>query len=140
MSQSEQEDAIQAILAVDSRYPEDAYTFVREGLEYTVHEQHKVPRNETRHVSGQELAQGIRDYAIKEFGPISLRVLHSWGIRETADFGELVYNMIEARILGKTEEDRKEDFAEVYAFDSAFRDPFLPKASRSVDESSWDEV
>ena len=101
---------------------------MREGLDYTVHELQEVPREQSRHVKGWELAKGIRDYAIREFGPISLRVLRHWGIRSCEDVGEIVYNMIDAQLLGKTEDDEKTDFHGVYDFEEAFRLPFLPSA------------
>ena len=41
-------------------------------------------------------------------------------MRETADFGEIVFNMIEVGQMRKTSRDRREDIHEVYAFDEAF--------------------
>jgi uncharacterized repeat protein (TIGR04138 family) len=112
----------------DGRYDEEAYYFVREGLDYTVHEKNEVPKHKSHHVRGWELAEGIRDYAIREYGPVSLRVLNHWGIRSCEDIGEIVYNMIDAQILGKTEEDEKNDFHGVFDFEIAFREPFLPSS------------
>ena len=116
----------------DPRYAEEAYVFVREGLDYTVHERNQVPQDESHHVRGWELSEGIREYALREFGPVSLRVLRHWGIRTCEDIGEIVYNMIDAELLGKTEEDSRQDFHGVYDFQQAFRDPFLPEADRTT--------
>jgi uncharacterized repeat protein (TIGR04138 family) len=78
-------------------------------------------------VTGGELLDGIRKFALKEYGPLTLTVLNHWGIRRCEDFGELVFIMVEKGLLGKTDEDRKEDFSGGYDFESAFRKPFLPE-------------
>jgi uncharacterized repeat protein (TIGR04138 family) len=79
-----------------------------------------------RHVSGQELLAGIREFALAEFGPMAKTVLNSWGITRTEDFGEIVFNMVEIGLLGRTDKDSREDFANGYDFEEAFRKPFLP--------------
>jgi uncharacterized repeat protein (TIGR04138 family) len=131
MNEQEQRQIIRQLVDRDPRYHEDAYAFVREGLDYTVHDKNEVPKHQSHHVRGWELAEGIRDYAIREYGPVSLRVLRHWGITSCEDIGEIVYNMIDAQILGKTEEDEKADFHGVYDFDAAFREPFLPAAGKN---------
>jgi uncharacterized repeat protein (TIGR04138 family) len=128
MNDQEQRQVIRELTVKDTRYMEDAYYFVREGLDFTVHEKKEVPKDQSHHVRGWELAEGIREYAIREYGPVSLRLLNHWGIQSCEDLGEIVYNMIEAKILGKTEEDAKEDFHGVFDFEVAFRHPFLPAA------------
>lgn len=128
MTEQEQREMIRMIVESDGRYHEDAYHFVREGLDYTVKQKEGEPDAPGHHVRGWELAEGIRDYAIREYGPVSLRLLHHWGIRGCEDFGEIVYNMIDAQILGKTEEDEKRDFHGVFEFEAAFLDPFRPAA------------
>jgi uncharacterized repeat protein (TIGR04138 family) len=128
MNEQEQRQLIQHLVQQDSRYNEEAYYFVREGLDYTVQDKHEEPKAESRHVRGWELVEGIREYAIREFGPVSLRVLRHWGIKSCEDIGEIVYNMIDAQILGKTPEDKKTDFHGVFDFEEAFRIPFLPSA------------
>ena len=72
------------------------------------------------HVSGQELLEGIRDYALELFGPMARTVLEYWGIKNTRDFGEIVFNMIDAGLLGKAEQDSREDFENVYDFKAVF--------------------
>lgn len=128
MNEQEQRQLIREIATADGRYHEDSYYFVREGLDYTVHEKNEVPKHQSHHVRGWELADGIREYAIQQYGPVTLRVLKHWGIRSCEDIGEIVYGMIEAQILGKTEEDQKKDFHGVFDFETAFRKPFLPAA------------
>jgi len=121
------EDVVTRIYDVDSRYEPDAYFFLREALEHTATELRRDEASRSRHVTGQELSLGIRSYALAEFGPLALLVLNQWGIRKTDDFGEIVYNLIEAGLLGKTATDRKDDFRDVYDFDEAFRKPFEPR-------------
>lgn len=134
MNEQQQRHVIRQIVKHDPRYTEDAYVFVREGLDYTVHERNDIPKEESHHVKGWELSEGIREYALREYGPVSLRVLNHFGISTCEDIGEIVYNMIDAKLLGKTEEDTKQDFNGVYDFDQAFRDPFLPEADRTAAE------
>ena len=112
----------------DPRYDVEAYLFVREALDYTVKELKKPESGEDRHVSGQELSEGIRRYALSQFGPMALTVLNSWGVKRTDDFGEIVFNLIEVGELGMREEDRREDFSSVYDFDIAFKVPFLTES------------
>ena len=121
-------DAIQDILDHDPRYHEEAYTFVREGLDYTLKHLPEQEKEGVHHVSGLELLNGIRAYALDQFGPVTLTVFAKWGVRCCADFGEIVFNMVEAQILGKTEEDRREDFHGVFEFHEAFAAPYLPSS------------
>jgi uncharacterized repeat protein (TIGR04138 family) len=104
-------EAVERLTQRDTRYAAEAYLFIRDGLEFTVKHLKKGARGLTRHVTGQELCEGLCDYALEEYGPMALFTLKSWGITRTEDFGELVFNLIEAGKLGKTEEDKKEDFA-----------------------------
>lgn len=119
------EDELEKILARDPRYERDAYLFVREALDHT---QKLLGRaaTEIRHVSGQQLLEGIRDYALQQFGPMAITVFDEWGIRRTEDFGEIVFNMVEQGLLSKTKTDSRADFAGGYDFDTAFRQPFRP--------------
>ncbi len=117
-------EALAELLCRDARYAEDAYFFMREALDFTIKQLDKPVEGPGRHVSGQELLEGIRQFALKEYGPMALRVLHTWGIRRTEDFGEMVFNMVGSGILGKTDEDRKEDFAGGYDFETAFIKPY----------------
>ena len=120
------EELLDGILARDPRYTAEAYAFVRGGLDFTVRRLKKAS-----HVSGQELLEGIREFAIEEFGPMTKTVLNGWGISCTEDIGEIVFNMVETGLLGKTEEDSRADFANGYDFDEAFRKPFRPNPARA---------
>jgi uncharacterized repeat protein (TIGR04138 family) len=72
------------------------------------------------------LLHGLRVYALDQFGPLTKTVLNAWGIHRCADFGEIVFNLIEYNMFSKTDQDRREDFEEVFEFEDAFVKPFLP--------------
>ncbi len=106
---------IESILEKDPRYKFEAYTFILAALHDTVSKLKK-----PRHISGKELAVGIRKYALDQFGPMAKTVLHHWGIRATLDFGKIVFSLIDVQLLSKQPEDKLEDFDKVYEFDEAF--------------------
>jgi uncharacterized repeat protein (TIGR04138 family) len=113
----------------DARYDRKAYDFVRHGLDHTVKEIRKkdgVKAGKSRHVSGPELLDGLRIYALEQYGPLTKTVLNSWGVQRCQDFGEIVFNLIEYNAFSKTDSDRREDFANLYDFDEVFVKPFLP--------------
>jgi len=122
-------ESVKQIVLDDPRYDMEAYAFVRESLDFTMKRLSKPNKGEERHISGKELAEGIRDYALQEFGPIALKVLNSWGVERTEDFGEIVFNLVESGELGKRDEDSREDFNNLYDFEEVFKKPFLPKDS-----------
>ena len=111
------DDVLRDLVARDSRYRPDAYRFVFEALDYTL----KSIGRTGGHVSGRELLEGIRDFALDQFGGLAGLVFDQWGIRCTGDFGEIVFNLVEAGLMGKTENDTREDFRDVYAFRDVFR-------------------
>lgn len=98
-----------------SRYQPEAYQFVMSALNFTVKKLKK-----PRHVSGRELLESIRQYALDQFGPMARTVLEHWGVSSTEDFGEIVFDLVGAGLLGKTAEDSKEDFKNGYDFKVAF--------------------
>jgi uncharacterized repeat protein (TIGR04138 family) len=126
------EEALVKIRAKDPRYDRDAYPFVREALDHTQKTIGTDARRRVRHVAGQELLVGIREYALEQFGPMAKTVLEEWGVRRCEDFGEIVFNMIEVGWLAKTSKDSRADFANGYDFDEAFRKPFLPKSKQTI--------
>jgi uncharacterized repeat protein (TIGR04138 family) len=119
-------EALGSILASDPRYQRDAYVFLRDALDFTTKQQKKIKGATVRHVAGPELLDGVRQYALKEFGPMALTVFESWGIRCCEDIGNMVFNLIAAGIFGKTEEDSIEDFKNVFEFEDVFVKPFRP--------------
>ncbi len=120
------ETTLALILAKDPRYQSEAYLFVKDALDYTQKLVIKPSRDEIRHVSGQELLEGVRAFALTQFGPMAPTVFEEWGIRRCEDFGEIVFNMVEIGALGKTEKDSRADFQNGYDFDEVFRKPFRP--------------
>lgn len=122
------EEVLEQILAKDKRYHRDSYLFVREALDHTQKAVGKLTKGgHIRHVSGQELLAGIREYALQQFGPMVITVFEEWGIRSCADFGEMVFVMVEHSLLAKTDRDTRADFENGYGFHEAFREPFLPQ-------------
>jgi len=119
-------EALDSIVAIDPRYNSDAYVFLRDALDYTTKQQKKTKGASVRHVAGPELLEGVRQYALKEFGPMVITVLSYWGIRTCEDIGNMVFNLITAGIFGKTEEDSIDDFKNVFDFQDAFVRPFEP--------------
>ncbi len=106
---------IYKITGRDGRYKADAYEFVMEALRFT-----QTSLGRKGHVSGRELLGGIKNYGLKQYGPMLKTVLEYWGVRDTADFGNIVFNMIDEGMFGKENDDSPEDFKDVYDFDSAF--------------------
>ena len=120
-------EALDSIVRSDPRYQRDAYVFLRDALDFTTKRQKKAKGTSVRHVTGPELLEGLRQYALKEFGPMVMTVFDSWGIHSSADIGNMVFNLIGAGIFGKTEEDSIEDFRNVYNFEEVFVKPFAPE-------------
>ncbi len=122
------DEALDLLLAKDSRYARDAYHFLRESLDFTQKLISKENKGKVRHVTGQELLEGIRQHALQQFGPMTVTVFEEWGIRTGQDFGEMVFNMVENSLLAKTEKDSREDFQVSYDFTEAFLKPFWPES------------
>ena len=118
----------------------DAYEFLKVALRFTVHhtprltssgpQQQSEPEpepepepgmpDESQHVTGQELLEGIRLYALDQFGLMTMRVFDHWGIGNTEDWGRMVFVLIDRGEMHKTDHDQLSDFAEVYSFERAF--------------------
>ena len=123
------DEKVEQIVARDARYGRDAYKFIREVLaqaQKKLAPNKKIQVQQPQHVSGQELLETMRQYTLKEFGPMGRHVLAEWGILRCEDVGEVVFNMVEAEILSKRRQDVQEDFAGGFDFEEAFVKPFLP--------------
>jgi len=127
------EEALERILQRDARYHRHAYLFLREALDHTHKMLGKAEKDVIHHVTPQELLDGIREYALQQFGPMAITVLEEWGVRSCEDWGEIVFSMIENSLLAKTEQDKREDFKGRYDFFEAFRQPFAPSAARCAE-------
>jgi uncharacterized repeat protein (TIGR04138 family) len=119
------------IVRRDPRYAYEAYEFVFAALAHTQKILGRLPREEApteaesqHHVSGPELLQGVRDLALREFGFMARTVFRRWGINHTDDFGEIVFNLVDATLMSKTSEDTRRDFHAVYDLDRALEDGF----------------
>jgi uncharacterized repeat protein (TIGR04138 family) len=124
------EEALEIINARDPRYDKEAYLFVREALDFTQRTTGRDTRGHARHVTGQELVEGIRGYALEQFGPMTITVLEQWGIRNCLDFGEIVFNMVDLGLLAKTDKDSRSDFEGGTISLRPFKSRFSREASR----------
>src|SRR6266516_2647199 len=108
----------------DPRYAYEAYEFIFAALAHTQKMLGRTPpldmaSEKDYHVTGRQLLEGVRDLALREFGLMARTVFRMWGIDRTADFGEIVFNLIEANLMSKTDEDNRADFVGVYDLDQA---------------------
>lgn len=145
--------AMYNLLQSDPRYKFEAYQFVREALAFAhehlqvtdpaarVHQQRpsadddqspSLPVLSGQHITGQQLCEACRLYGLQQYGYLTAMVLGSWGVRSTSDFGEIVYNLIRIEQMRKSETDRREDFDDVYSFETAFQPRFDSMASEST--------
>ncbi len=109
------ETAILDLAQKHGRYRANAYQFTLDAVHHTVGRLEQI-----RHVSGAELLDGIRELALARFGPMAKTVFEQWGVGRTEDFGEIVFQLVETGLLGKTEADQPSDFARGYDFDEIF--------------------
>lgn len=118
---------IRTIRKDDPRYERGAYFFLRQALDYSLKEMHrKGELDKSNHLSGQQLLEGIRLYALEQYGPMVTSVFNYWGITRCRDFGNIVFNLVSCRVLGKTDKDSPDDFNEGYDFKAAFESPYKP--------------
>jgi uncharacterized repeat protein (TIGR04138 family) len=130
------DEALDQILAKDNRFHRDGYIFMREALDFTQKNVGRENQGKVRHVTGQELLNGLRQYSLQQFGPMSITVFEEWGILTCKDFGEIVFNMVEIGLLAKTEKDTRDDFQSGYDFTDAFRKPFWPEQRLKAEAES----
>ncbi|MFK7883755.1 MAG: Minf_1886 family protein [Phycisphaerales bacterium] len=135
----EQDIDIKTIFERAGGYSPLCLGFIRDGLAHTVEMVHGRPEvelmeleDESRHVSGQQLCIGLRDFALQQYGLMAKPVLNKWGIHGTRDFGCIIFAMVQADLMRKTDDDTLDDFDGVYQFDEAFAEPELV-ASSSAD-------
>lgn len=141
-------DPLLRLLRTDKRYRLEAYQFVSEALQFahqilglgTEHESEPhasdspetlAERERARHLTGQELCEAIRVYALDQYGYMAKCVFNSWGVYSTGDFGEIVFNLIDIGLMRKTKEDRREDFDDAFDFDAELQQSFQIKLPRS---------
>lgn len=123
-------EVIRTIRQDDPRYARGAYYFLRQALDYSLKELHKRgDLDRSNHLTGQQLLEGIRLFALEQYGPMARTVLEHWGVKNCDDFGNIVFNLVECRVLGKTENDSPEDFSDGYKFEEAFDGAFRPQTA-----------
>lgn len=120
------ESKLEEVVRGDRRFALDAYSFVFEALDYVL--THPACRRApgARHVAVAELLEGMRRLGLERFGPLARCVFESWGVYSTADFGEVVFNLIAKDLLHQGEHDRREDFAAGFDFGEAFEQGYRP--------------
>ncbi len=123
--ENEFREKVDKIIKKDPRYKPQSYAFVMGALDYTLGKLEK-----PRHITGRELLEGIKELAKEEFGPTAKLVFEHWGIKTTEDFGNIVFNLVEAGIMSKTEEDSIEDFKEVFDFTEEFEGKYQMKVDK----------
>jgi uncharacterized repeat protein (TIGR04138 family) len=119
-------EKLEHIVQQDPRFDREAYHFLRDALDFTIKARKKA-RETDPHVTGQQLLEGVRQYALRQYGPMVPTVLHYWGVRRCEDFGDMVFNFIKAGVFGKSETDSVDDFKGGYSFHEAFIAPYLPE-------------
>jgi uncharacterized repeat protein (TIGR04138 family) len=141
MSARDFSEVVDQIRRESPRFDKGAYFFVKQALDHTLKSIKKESDGRTsRHVSGQELLGGIREFALQQFGPMTYTVLERWGVRQCEDFGEIVFHLVEYGVLGKTDQDRREDFTGGYDFREAFVRPYEPARPRSLPRPRIEEA
>lgn len=124
------EDKIQTVRHRDRRYSRHAYYFVLDALDYTMtHLGRDALTGEDRHVGGRELLAGIREYAADQYGPMADVVFERWGICAPGDFGEIVFNLVDAELLSRRASDSRLDFSDGIDF----RDEFAQRHRESLE-------
>lgn len=127
--------AVQSVLQKDSRFGLQAYAFLCEALNYTVKSLERTDQP-SKHVTGQELLVGFREYTLKEFGPLSWLVMQEWGIKKSEHVGAMVYNLIEIGYFGKNESDSIDDFSDGISLKVSLTKPFARKKKRTPRKKS----
>lgn len=118
---------IQKIVEKDCRFSVESYQFIFEALDFTAYKlgkKYNSSLEEERHVTGQELSEGIKQFALAKFGFMARIVFEQWGITKSEDFGEIVFNLVESGLMGKTKTDSIDDFKNLFDFHEEFDKKF----------------
>jgi len=118
---------ISTIYAQDSRYYPEAYEFVMEALSFS-----QLKFKKSRHIRGEELLAGIKALLLKKFGPLTMMVLKHWGIKTTDDFGNIVFNLVENKVLAKDTHDHYDSFKNAYDFDEVFNKGYRKQLAKRL--------
>lgn len=118
---------VEGIYENDQRYKEASYVFTMEALSFT-QKKYKC----SNHVSSDQMLDGIKELLLDKFGPMTMTVLEYWGIKRTEDFGNIIFNLVDNKVLSKTEEDDIGKFRDGYDFEEVFRRDYRKKLNRRV--------
>ena len=118
---------ISNITTQDSRYSPEAYEFVMEALGFS-----QAKFKKSKHISGEELLAGIRSLLLKKYGPMTMTVLKHWGINTTDDFGNIVFNLVEYKVLAKDAQDHYDSFKNAYDFDEVFNKDYRKQLAKRL--------
>jgi len=129
MAHLSMDQAIAKLREQNSQYTPAAYHFIRRALDHSLRKLKRGDTHLTAHVSGTELLEGFRELALAEFGPLAKTVLEDWGMTRCLDVGEIVFQLVTMGVLGKNENDKIDDFKELWSFADAFEVPFQPQAA-----------
>jgi uncharacterized repeat protein (TIGR04138 family) len=121
------EQSVVSILKRDKRFDPHAYFFLKDALDFTLKRIAESNGGQARHVSGPELLQGYRDFALEQFGPMASTLMMEWSVRKCQDVGDMVFQLIEEQVFGKQDSDKHEDFSEIFDFEASLVAPFLPQ-------------
>lgn len=129
--------AIAELLDEDTRYKIEAYQFVRESLSYAndqlqASSDTSLGNRHNRHLTGQQLCEACRRYALHQYGFLAKLLLNQWGVYSTSDLGDIVYNLIRIEQMRKSPSDRREDFDNVFEFETAFEPVFEPVSTGAI--------
>jgi uncharacterized repeat protein (TIGR04138 family) len=124
-------------LALSGGYSPEAFRFLFESLEHTLVISGKVKaEGPERHITGQELLDGMRQHARRIFGPLAVQIWKSWGIHCSLDWGRIVFLLVEAGLLNSQKTDRLEDFDEEFDYEKYFVEDYRPEVGGALGESS----
>jgi uncharacterized repeat protein (TIGR04138 family) len=135
MAHLSMDQAIAKLREQNPRYAPAGYHFIRRSLDHSLRKLKRGEADGPAHVSGKELLEGFRDLALEEYGPLTKTVLEDWGIVKCSDVGEIVFQLVSLGVLGKSENDKLDDFAELWSFAEAFDMPFRPQKTEPVKKS-----
>lgn len=114
-----QRRALRAAHRMDPRYAIEAYRFVCHAVDVISRR-----LEGRRDIGGRELLDGICDLALEHFGLLARTVFAQWGVTRTDHFGDIVFTLVDVGLLGRSAQDSKADFHDVYSFRQALDERF----------------
>ncbi len=124
-------ETVEEIVREDPRYSPEAYEFISKVVVYTMLNLGR-DKASNHHISGKELLEGLRQYAIQEFGPMAWDILKNWGLTDSMAVGNVVFKLVDRKLLGKSENDTMMDFKNGFDFEKAFSDPFKTDTIKKI--------